>query len=73
MNDLINLAMRQASRDFGGNDGTFNSAGLSRVLCRMANIRGPLDGRVISTILTGRTDCIVLKGGAHFRVLIPRP
>lgn len=74
MNDLIRLAMEHAVRDFGDNgDGVFSAAGLSSALCKFADVRGPLDGKVVRVILAGRPDVELLKGGCHYRMLSVLP
>ena len=74
MNDLIRLAMEHAVRDFGDKgDGIFNAAGLSDAICKLAGVRGALDGKVVRAILTGRPDVELLKGGCHYRMLSVLP
>lgn len=68
-NDCIHLAIRDAVRGFGGSDGTFNLAGLSVAICRIANVAGPIDGNICRALLTGRPDVEPLRGGAHYRML----
>jgi len=60
-----------ACDQFGGTDGTFNAAGFSLAFCRLAGVLGAMDGKVVRAILSGRPDCVLLPGGAHFR-LLPR-
>lgn len=69
MNDAVRLAALQAADEFGGKDGTFNAAGFSTALCRIAGVKSSLDGRVVRALLCGRTDIEPLHGGAHYRAL----
>lgn len=74
MNDLVNLAMRRAVKNFGGSDKVFNSAGFGVELSKLANFaeRG-LDGNLVEVILCGRPDVERLTGGAHFRLIETQP
>lgn len=72
-NDLIRLAAERAARRFGGTDGIFNSAGFSQEFTRMARVSRPLDGNVVRAMLCGRSDCELLSGGAHFRLVSKLP
>jgi hypothetical protein len=69
MNDLIHDIMLAAARRFGGSDGTFNLAGFGVELCRAAGTLGTIDGMVGRVILSGRSDCLPLPGGAHYKVI----
>lgn len=73
MPDLIHEAMLEAAQSFGGTDGTFNLAGLSAAIARRAGVTGRIDGLVARVILAGRSDCVPLFGGAHYRVLDSEP
>ena len=68
MNTLIHLAARQAARDFGANDGTFNLAGFGARMARLAGIRGALDGELCRAVLIGQRGITPLKGGSHYRI-----
>lgn len=69
-NDCVRLAIHEAVRTFGNDsDKTFNLAGLSAALCRLADVPGIIDGSVCRVILTGRTDVEPLRGGSHYRLL----
>lgn len=70
MNDVIRLAMERAAARFGGADGMFNGAGFSSALMRLANLSGVIDGQLVRTMLTGRSDVIPL-GGGHYRMVTP--
>lgn len=74
MNDLIHLAAERAVQLFGDKgDGIFNGAGFSKAFTRLADVNGPIDGRVVRAILTGRPDIELLYGGSHYRLLKARP
>lgn len=70
-NDLIHLAMEEACRKFGGNDGVFNAAGFSQAMMHHARLRGGIDGLLVRVLLTGRDDVDVLHGGSHYRLRTP--
>jgi hypothetical protein len=73
VNDLIRLAAERAVRLFGDKgDGLFNGACFSDALCGLADVNGPVDGRIVRAILTGRRDIRVLKGGSHYRLMAAR-
>ena len=67
-NTMIHFAAREAARKFGGGDGTFNLAGFSLALRRLAGQHGGMDGVLCRAILTGQPGIEVLPGGAHYRV-----
>jgi len=70
MNDLIALAAYMATEYYGGkNDGTFNAAGFSQALTKLAGVNSTIDGRIVRVILTGRPDIKVLEGGCHYRLI----
>jgi hypothetical protein len=71
-NDLIRLACEQAAESFGGNDGTFNLAGLSAAICRIADVQGPIDGRICRVLLTGMADVEPGLSTSHFRIRMKR-
>jgi len=68
MSDLIAFAMKQAARDFGGDDGVFNAAGFSDAFTRLSRTKSPLDGRVVEVMLWGRPDVDQLSGGSHYKL-----
>jgi hypothetical protein len=71
-NDLVRLAAERAVRSFGDKgDGLFNAAGFSAELCKLARLRGPIDGELVRVILAGRTDIAPQKGGSHYQLLWP--
>ena len=73
-NDVVALAMRQAAQDFGAKDKlTFNGAGFSNALTRIAGVRGAIDGHVVKAILCGRSDVRPLAGGSHYKLIDEAP
>ena len=67
MNDLIYWICEEATKRFGGNDDLFNAAGFSQELCKIAGVRGEIDGRIVRALLTGRPDIMPLQGG-HYKL-----
>jgi len=69
--DVVWLAMHQAVEAYGGEaDGTFNAAGFSSCLMRIAGLKGVIDGNLVKAILAGRSDVEMLKpGDAHYKLL----
>lgn len=67
-NDLVRYAAEEAAELFGGDDGAFNLACFSAALCRLAKVKGPIDGRLCRAILWGRSD-IKHQGKEHFSIL----
>ena len=67
--DAVSLAMKIACERFGGSDGVFNGAGFSGAIKTLSGLNFDLDGFIVATILCGRTDVEVLKGGSHYRHL----
>ena len=67
--DAVSLAMKIACERFGGSDGVFNGAGFSGAIRTLSGLNFDLDGFIVATILCGRTDVEVLKGGSHYRHL----
>lgn len=72
-NDSVSLAMQMAANSFGGKDGVFNGASFSNAMRQLAGVTCNLDGYVVATILEGRSDVQVLKGGSHYRYLFYEP
>ncbi len=68
-NDLVALAMQMACERFSASGGTFNGACFSSAFRELAGVTCNLDGHVVATILSGRSDVEVLKGGSHYRFL----
>lgn len=68
-NDVTRLAMEQAARAFGKDGRVFNGANFSSALCRIANVRGSIDGLLVRTILAGRADCKLMSGGSHYQLV----
>ncbi len=73
LHDNVYLAMIQASQNFGGSDGVFNSAGFGSALRKNAGLKGGLDGRLVRSILSGRPEVQPLRGGCHWQVTLPEP
>jgi len=71
--DLIYLAMFRACRDFDRSDKVFNGAGFSHQLCKLAGVKGPIDGHLVKAILCGRVDVEILSGGSHYRLVESKP
>lgn len=69
-NDNVSLAMQMAANSFGGKDGVFNGANFSNAMRKLAGVNCNFDGHVVATILEGRSDVEVLKGGSHYRYLL---
>ena len=67
--ESVALAMQMACERFGGFDGVFNGASFSGAFRELAGVNCSLDGYVVATILNGRADVEVLKGGSHYRFL----
>jgi hypothetical protein len=67
--ESVVLAMRMAAESFGGDDGVFNGAGFSQAMRQLSGVTCTLDGYVVATILDGRSDVEVLKGGSHYRMI----
>ena len=70
MNDMLNFAMERACRIYGDeNDGgVFTLSTLSEAICKIAGIKGVIDGDILRVILIGRDDIERLKGGCHYRL-----
>lgn len=62
-NDLIAMAMREATRAVVPPDGTFSAEGFQTALCRYAGVSSGLNRRLIEAILVGRGDVVVLGDG----------
>jgi hypothetical protein len=69
MFDVVHMAMRRASKKFGGGRGVFNAAGFGTELAKLANLSGGVDGNLVESILCGRDDVEQLAGGAHYRLI----
>ena len=67
-NDLVGLAMIRATRMFGGTDRVFNNAGFAQAFKKIVGMKTALDGNYVRAILCGRSDCVLLKGGSHYRL-----
>jgi hypothetical protein len=68
-NDFVALAMQMACEQFSVSGDTFNGANFSNTFRQLAGVTCNLDGHVVATILSGRSDVEVLKGGSHYRFL----
>lgn len=67
-NGTIRKAMQIAAEAFGLKSGTFNAAGFSNALCKIAGTDGIVDGKVVRAILSGRDDVEFLRpGDSHYR------
>jgi hypothetical protein len=74
--DIVHQAMVLACDRFGGfgdQDRIFNAAGFCQAFWQLAGMVGVagLDGKVVRAILSGRPDCEILSGGAHFKIVVP--
>ena len=68
MNDIVRLVCERAVERFGGRGGMFNSANFSHCLSQVSGARGSIDGRIVRSVLCGRSDIEVLSGGSHYRI-----
>ena len=71
MNDMMSFAMYRACIYFGGSDKTFNLAGLSKAITKIAGVKTQIDGRILRALLVGRNDVEMLSGGCHYRMVFP--
>lgn len=70
--ETVQQAILKAVSAFGGDDGTFNSAGFAHAFAELAGVATHLnlpDGKIVAAILKGRGDVAALPGGAHYRYL----
>lgn len=66
-NDLIHLAIERACTNFEPGGTMFNAAGFSHEFCKIAQVRGPIDGIVVRCMLYGRTDVVFQQNSdAHY-------
>lgn len=65
---IIKFLAWLASKEFGGEDGTFNSANFANVLSELFGLP-TTDGIIVRMILSGREGIRGLKGGAHWQLI----
>jgi hypothetical protein len=69
MNDVIRLAMEQATELYGHNGTLFNACGFSHRIMKIAGVTGVLDGRLVRVLLAGRMDVEPQPDGSMYRLV----
>lgn len=70
MSDLIYRACLEACRRFG-DPKLFNAANFSAAFCDLAELTGPLDGRLVAAMLQGRED-VLPYGRSHYALRLSK-
>ena len=72
--DLVHRSIRDACELFEPGGTVFNAAGFSKAFCDIAEIKGPLDGIVVRTMLQGRSDVMFhTNSDSHYSKATWRP